>query len=391
MERYIHLIDDDVDFAESLKELLEIEGFGVTISFNAKDALKKQKKINAQVAIIDIRLEQQSGLDLLGDLKKVSPDILSIITSAYTDVNNTIEAIQKGAYDYLRKPIGRDELIFSLDRCFERIDLLTKKIEAEEKLRELNQELQQKVIERTAELNRTLEDLKRSNEELEQFAYVSSHDLQEPLKTIGFYLSQLEKKCNDVLDPEGKEYIHNAIDGSKRMSRLINDLLQYARLEKNSEPFKKVDTGKVLKNVLKNMTEYIQVNKANIKFNDLPDTYGDHIQLGSLFQNLISNAIKFHNGRIPDVHISSIETDKNWQFSIKDNGIGIEPGHFDSIFSLFQRVKNEEDYDGSGIGLSVCKKIVERHGGKIWVESNINEGSIFFFTLSKTGQMENLS
>ena len=232
------------------------------------------------------------------------------------------------------------------------------------------------------ELNQKSLDLTRSNQELEQFAYVASHDLQEPLRMVSSYLQLLEKRYKDKLDADANDFIQFAVDGSNRMRNLINSLLQYSRVNR-IKPFEKINTKGLLQEVLQDLKDVIKVNAANVKVEELPDVFGDTVLIGQLFQNLISNAIKFKGEKNPEVIISGREQNGELLFSVKDNGIGIQKEYSDKIFVIFQRLHSKEKYPGTGIGLAICKKIAERHGGKIWVESEVGKGSTFYFTLIK--------
>ncbi len=229
-----------------------------------------------------------------------------------------------------------------------------------------------------------IEELKRSNNELQQFAYVTSHDLQEPLRTIASFTQLLEKRYKDRLDSDADEFIEYIVEAAKRMQILINDLLDYSRVSTRKKEFKLTHTEEVLKNVISNLRVAIDENKSLITSDPLPDVYADSGQLSQLFQNLIGNAIKFRKSEIPPkINITARKDKENneYIFSVSDNGIGFEPQYKDRIFTIFQRLHTREKYSGTGIGLSVAKKIVERHGGQIWAESEYGTGSTFFFTL----------
>lgn len=246
-------------------------------------------------------------------------------------------------------------------------------------LQELNTELEQRVQART-------EDLSRSNAELERFAYVASHDLQEPLRMVTSYLQLLEKRYKHKLDGDALEFIQFAVDGSMRMKNLINDLLAYSRVGTRGKEFAITDCNEVLASVLKNLKISIDENRAQVTYDDLPHVMADVTQLESLFQNLISNAIKFHGADRPRINIGVSREGSNWVFSISDNGIGIDPQYFERIFIIFQRLHNRQEYPGTGIGLAISKRIVERHGGRIWIDSRPGKGSIFYFTLPAIGE-----
>jgi PAS domain S-box-containing protein len=230
-------------------------------------------------------------------------------------------------------------------------------------------------------LARYAEDLRRSNLELQQFAYVASHDLQEPLRMVTSYLQLLEQRYHDQLDEDAREFIGYAVDGAARMKALIQDLLTYSRVERAEKIFSPVDTNMVLKNVLDNLSVTIEESNAAITVDTLPTITGDERQITQLFQNLISNAIKFRGERKPEIHIGAERKGNNWVFYVRDNGIGIEAQYLDRIFVIFQRLHNRGKYPGTGIGLAICKKVVERRGGRIWVESQPGEGTTFYFNI----------
>lgn len=226
------------------------------------------------------------------------------------------------------------------------------------------------------------EELLRSNKELENFAYVASHDLQEPLRMVSSFTQLLEHQYRDKLDDRAQEYIRYAVDGAKRMYDLLNGLLDYSRIHTRGKEFKRVDLTRILEIAKRNLTLMIEEKNASIKSNTLPEVDADEGQMILLFQNLIANSIKF-SIEIPKIYISSKSVDDNYVITVKDEGIGIESQYFDRIFRIFQRLLPREQVEGTGIGLAICKRIVERHGGKIWVESEPNKGSTFYFTIPK--------
>jgi light-regulated signal transduction histidine kinase (bacteriophytochrome) len=224
-------------------------------------------------------------------------------------------------------------------------------------------------------------DLERSNSELEQFAYVASHDLQEPLRMVASYTQLLARRYRGRLDADADDFIGYAVDGATRMQSLINDLLEYSRVGTRGNPFQPTDVEDVLVQALANLKLTIQDSGATVTHDPLPTVHGDRPQLITLFQNLISNAVKFHGDAAPIVHISCVQKEKRWVFSVQDNGIGISPEYHEQIFVIFQRLHTRDLYPGTGIGLPICKKIVARHHGRIWVESQPGAGSTFYFTM----------
>jgi PAS domain S-box-containing protein len=233
-----------------------------------------------------------------------------------------------------------------------------------------------------AELRERAGQLSASNQELEQFAYVASHDLQEPLRMVTGFLSQLEKRYGDQLDEKAKKYIWFAVDGAARMRQIINDLLEYSRYGRQDFQYEMLDTNQLVKDAMQLNRNVITETAARVEVKDLPNVYACKTPLMQVFHNLLSNALKYRKeGEQPVISISGTESDNAWIFSICDNGIGIEENYYEKIFIIFQRLHNKHDYSGTGIGLAICKKIIDNHKGSIWVESVPGEGSCFHFTI----------
>ncbi|MBD2447753.1 PAS domain S-box protein [Nostoc sp. FACHB-152] len=294
-------------------------------------------------------------------------------------------------------------------------DITERKL-AEEALHQTKAELEIKIQERTAELQKINEELKRSNQELEQFAYVASHDLQEPLRAVTGYSQLLMEEYREVLDESAKEYIDYIIDGAKRMQQLIQDLLAYSRVGTRGREFTLIDCHTVLNEALSNLSVAIAQSQVIITHDSLPTLLADKTQLVQLFQNLIGNAIKFHRKNVPPrIHVSAVRAEEVgergsggaeeqsceisplhpcipaplhsshpvWLFSVQDNGIGIKTQYLERIFEVFRRLHTRREFPGTGIGLAICKKIVERHHGHIWAESQLGIGTTFYFTLQE--------
>ena len=228
-----------------------------------------------------------------------------------------------------------------------------------------------------------MEELNRSNEELGQFAYIASHDLQEPLRMVASYTQLLSRRYKGKLDADADEFIAYAVDGASRMQRLIQDLLTYSRVGTKGIKLADTSSEKALMHALANLHGAIEDSAAVVTHDSLPDVMADEVQLTQLFQNLVGNGIKYHGTEVPHVHISvARQGAKKWLFSVKDNGLGIDKQYFKRIFGMFQRLHKREEFAGTGIGLAICKKIVERHGGHISVESQPGQGSTFRFALT---------
>ena len=235
-----------------------------------------------------------------------------------------------------------------------------------------------------AVIERQAGELSESNAELEKFAYVASHDLQEPLRMVAGYTQLLAKRYKGKLDTDADEFIAYAVDGAARMQRLINDLLVYSRVGRRGKEPEATDCEDVFRRVLRNLGAAIEESGASVTNDPLSTVVGDATQLGQLFQNLVGNSIKYRAAAAPEVKVSAQVQGNEWLFSVRDNGIGVEPQYQQRIFEVFQRLHTSDEHAGTGIGLAICKKIVERHNGRIWVESAPKQGSTFYFTLPKT-------
>ena len=249
---------------------------------------------------------------------------------------------------------------------------ITERKEAEAELRRAHHELERKAAE-----------LERSNAELGQFAYVASHDLQEPLRMVSSYTQLLARRYGERFDGDAREFMAYIVDGAARMKQLIEDLLAYSRVGTGSREFRRVPVEASLSRAIGNLRTAIEEAGAAVTYDALPTLEADHLQLAQLFQNLIGNALKFRSASVPRIHVLAKEKEHEWELAVQDNGIGIEAQYFERIFMVFQQLHNKGEYPGTGIGLAICKKVVERHGGRIWVESKAGEGASFHFTLRK--------
>lgn len=362
----ILVVDDEPYALQATARTLRRAGYAVQEASTGLEGLEWLRANKPGLVLLDVVLPDIDGLELCR-LIKTDPDLKDIyvmtLSSYKTSSTEQAAGLEQGADGYIARPIGNRELLA-------RVEALLRLKRTEERLAQQSLELE------------------RSNTELAQFAHVVSHDLQEPLRMVTSYLNLLEHRYQAQLDSDAQEFIAYAIDGAERMRNLINDLLQYSRLNTRAKPFERIDSNTVLKQVLDNLKVVIEDNQAVITHDPLPTVMSDEVQLRQLFQNLISNALKFRADAAPQIHISAQAQAGEWLFSISDNGIGLDTKQAGRIFEIFQRLHNREEYSGTGMGLAICKKIVERHGGRIWVESQPGRGATFYFTLSTFNKKE---
>ena len=299
------------------------------------------------------------------------------------DIRRPDGTFEKRSWRPLNTPIlnTKQEVIWIIHQVEDATDLVRMKKELSN--RELLAKSNAAIYELNVQLEKRADDLEESNQELERFAYIASHDLQEPLRMVSSFLQLLKKKYQHELDETALQYINYAVDGSDRMKKLIQDLLEYSRVGVNKDDYSVIQLDQLLKYVTSLFKDELNSCGATLKINPLPEIEGRKPQFTQLFQNLISNSIKYRSREPLHIEIGCIERPREWEFFITDNGIGIDPKYNEKIFIIFQRLHNRAEYAGTGIGLSICRKIVERHRGKMWVESSLGKGSTFRFTIPK--------
>jgi len=344
----------DVELALQALRLADLE-VDEDIAQTVEEFTELVRKNSYDVVLADYKLPGWNGMESVGILRKEGLDIPVILVSGALGEQTAVDCIKQGAADYVLK----DHLA--------RLPGSVRRAMREAKLREDHRQSQA--------------ELARSNRDLEQFAYVASHDLQEPLRMVATYTQLLAERYRGKLDSDADKYIHYAVDGALRMQKLVQDLLTFSRVGRQGLALASTDCNLALQEALKNLETAIQESGANVEQDQLPVLVADSSQLVQLFQNLIGNAIKFRGSEPPVIRVSAELSGKQCVFSVADNGIGIAAEDAESVFVVFRRLHTRAEYPGNGIGLSICKKIVEQHGGRIWVESEIGQGSIFRFAL----------
>ncbi len=377
----ILLVDDNPANLLALESILADLGQELVKAYSGRQALRYLLNQDVAVILLDVNMPGMNGFEtaeLIRRRKRSEHTPIIFVSAIDQTQNHALQGYSLGAVDYLPTP-ATPEVLRSKVAVFIELFKKTQEVRRQEQaLRALNAQLEQRVAERTAELQ-------RSNEELQQFAYVVSHDLQEPLRVVASYVQQLAERYQDKLEAEANELISYALDGAKRMQQLIVDLLAYSRIDTTGQEFAPTDCEGVLQRVLSDLRVAIEESGAEVTHDPLPQVMADNVQLGQVLQNLLGNAIKFRSQEPPRIHVSARQEGQQWVFSVRDNGIGINPRYAERIFGIFERLHPRTEYPGTGIGLAICKKIVERHGGQIWVESEPGKGAAFFFTLPIKG------
>ncbi len=407
-------IDDNPTYLKFLDENFKQDGIRIDKAASGKEALEKINKDKYDCVLVDLVMPGIDGIEICQKVLEMRRSLdgpMVLMLTAHESKKDMTDALEAGADDFVGKSsdfsIIKARMSALLRRKFIQEDnrriveeLKRKELEVErsriekaaaetkavlaEKLLDTVEQLEEEIEERKLmerKIKNYSRDLEQSNKELESFAYVASHDLQEPLRTISSFLQLVEKRYKDKLDDKGKDFIRRAVNGAQRMQEMINALLTYSRITTWGKFFELHSLEKILARVLTNMSPIIERKNAVVTRDPLPELTCDEAQIHRLFQNLISNAIKFCSRSQPVIRISAEKQKDHWLLSVKDNGIGIDPSHQETIFKIFHRLHGKGKYPGTGIGLAICQKIVERHNGKIWVESKPGKGSTFFFTL----------
>jgi signal transduction histidine kinase len=356
----VMMVEDDADDALLVLRALEQGGFRTTHDLaQTREAFTlKIRSAPYDIVLADYNLPQWQGLDCIEVLREQGLDIPVVLVTGSLGEVRAVECIKEGAANYILK----DNLA--------RLPLLVRNALEERRLRQQHRRAQ--------------EELLRSNRDLEQFAYVASHDLQEPLRMVAIFTQLLGERLHDKLDEESARYMGFVVEGATRMQAMIEDLLAFSRVGRGGIRRLATDCELVLQKALGNLAGAIEESGATVSREVLPVVSADPGLLLQLFQNLIANAIKFRSGEPPRIEVSASEGENEWTFAVRDNGIGIAPEYAENIFVIFRRLHTRQEYPGNGLGLAICKKVVEQHGGTIWVESQPGLGSTFKFTLPKS-------
>jgi two-component system sensor histidine kinase/response regulator len=355
----ILLVDDVASKALALESLLSDLGARIVKASSGTEALRLLLRQEFAVILLDVQMPVMDGFEtamLIRQRKCSESTPIIFVTSIHTHENHVARGYSLGAVDYLFTPIVPEVLKAKVSVFIE--------LSRKSKL-----------------LQKQTKELARSNDELEQFAYLASHDLQEPLRMISCYTQLLEANYREKLDQQGQEFISRAVDSCRRMHHLVTDLLTYSRAGKRKKDLEAVDCEAILRQTIEDLNWNIKESSAVVTHDRLPLVVADDLQLGQVFQNLLTNALKFRGKETPKIHISAEKNESEWIFSIRDNGIGINEKYANRIFLIFQRLHAQSEYPGTGIGLALCKKIVEAHGGRIWFDSELGKGTTFYFTI----------
>jgi len=368
----ILIVDDMPANLEVVTNHLERQGYCAIVALSGEEGIERAEFVRPDLILLDVMMPGLDGFETCRRLKagERTAAIPVIFMTALADTTDKLAGFAAGAVDYVTKPLNSAEVLARIESHLALYAL-------RRQLAEQNAQLQREIAIR-AEVQ---EALQRSNTEFEQLAYVASHDMQEPLRKIASYLQLLAQRYEGRLDADADEFIGYAVDGAKRMQALINDLLAFSRVGTKAKPFAPTDCNAIVRTALMDLQMAIEECGAQIEVGQLPTVMGDATQLPQLFRNLLSNAIKFRRDVPPRIQVRAEPSGTAWRFAVSDNGIGIAAEYFERIFIIFQRLHARSRYAGTGIGLAICRKIVERHGGQIEVQSTPGEGTTFAFTL----------
>jgi two-component system sensor histidine kinase/response regulator len=385
----ILMVDDEPKNLLALDAVLGGLGHELVKAHSGKEALRCLMRDDFAVILLDVQMPEMDGFEtaaLIRSRERTRYTPIIFLTAVGKSEADMFHGYEVGAVDYMLKPFAPEILRYKVAVLVELHQKSAEVLALNTQLTELNASLEQRVQERTASLEERGRELSRSNQELAQFAAAASHDLQEPLRTMATYLQLFQAGAHAQLEAREREYLDIVLESAQRMRQLINDLMAFSQAGSEDHGLQEVDCGALVERTLGQLKALIDTSGASIKVGPLPTVRGEPQLLGQVFQNLISNALKFVKGATPVLELGCEAKASEWVFWVRDEGIGISPEYFDMIFKLFRRLHTRDEYPGSGLGLSLCKKIVERHGGRIWVESALGKGSTFYFSLPKAAR-----
>ena len=393
----ILIVDDNPDNLKVLYTYLKSAGFEVLVAEDGFTGIEVVEHSCPELILLDVMMPGIDGFEVCRRLKtnNTTSNIPVIFLTALSETVNKLTGFQVGGVDYITQPIEHEEVIarvrthLSLTKTRQKLVQQNRKLQTEidrrlqieqelkrsrRSLQQNNDSLEQTVAERTAELA-------TSNQDLEHFAYIASHDLRQPIRKIRMCTEYLAEDYAHCFDRQAEEYMSYITKSTDRMYLLIDDLLAYSRVGKQEKDYVLIDLTVAINEVLEDLSITIAEKQAQIEYQDLPNIKANPREIRQLFSNLIGNSLKFTSDRHPIITITATKQSEHWLFAVKDNGIGIEPQFSDKIFQMFQRLHQNSEYEGTGIGLAICHKVVTSHGGAIWVESQLGKGATFYFTL----------
>jgi len=364
--RRILIIDDNEVDRQLYRRLLNQDPeheYEIIEAVYGDEGLEICRNQEPDCVLLDYHLPDFDGLEFLADLNGMDQEnrIAVVMLTGTGNEAIAVDAMKSGAQDYLVKgEFSRNDFLRAVDNAIEKMSLMQA-------------------------LEEHRKQLARSNEELAEFAFTASHDLQAPLRRTKTFCKMLEDKLGGQLDEETQEYMNCIVHCTEQMQALVSGLLEYGRVGTSKRAFALTESAEVVGEAVSNLDDVIKEGGARVKCDDLPPVMADRVQMIQLFQNLINNAVKYHGNKVPKVRVGASIEDGFAKFTVQDNGIGIESKYADQVFTIFKRLHGDDVYSGSGIGLATCKKIVERHGGKIWFDSEPGEGTVFCFTIPIPG------
>ena len=393
----ILIVDDNPDNLKVLYTYLTSAGFEVLVAEDGVAGIEVVKQSQPELILLDVMMPGMDGFEVCRNLKAnaSTSNIPVIFLTALSETVNKLTGFQVGGVDYITQPIEYEEVAVRvrthlvLTRTRQKLQEQNQQLQAEinrreqierelkqsrQLLQQNNDSLEHTVAERTAQLA-------TSNQDLEDFAYIASHDLRQPIRKIKMCTEYLAEDYQQYFDEQAEEYLRYITKSTDRMYLLIDDLLAYSRIGRQEKNLVSLDLESVVRDILEDFSLTIEEKQATIDYQGLPTIRANVREIRQLLQNLIGNSLKFTGKPLPKIIISAVRQEDNWLFSVKDNGIGVEPRFYDKIFQMFQRLHCNSEYEGTGIGLAICHKIVTSHGGKIWLESQLGEGTTFYFTL----------